>query len=70
MKDRKKILACAAYLEGEYGINGLFIGVPVKLGKGGIEEIIQIKLTAEENAALKKSAAAVQELVDTMKKMA
>jgi malate dehydrogenase len=70
MKDRKKILACAAYLEGEYGINGLFIGVPVKLGKGGIEEIIQIKLTAEEDAALKKSAAAVQDLVDTMKKMA
>ncbi|MDP2838799.1 MAG: hypothetical protein Q8O11_01980 [Syntrophales bacterium] len=70
LKDRKKILACAAYLEGEYGINGLFIGVPVKLGKGGIEEIIQIKLTAEEDAALKKSAAAVQELVDTMKKMA
>ncbi len=70
MKDRKKILACAAYLEGEYGINGLFIGVPVKLGKGGIEEIIQIKLTAEEDAALKKSAAAVQELVDAMKKMA
>ena len=70
MKDRKKILACAAYLEGEYGINGLFIGVPVKLGKGGIEEIIQIKLTAEEDAALKKSAAAVRELVDTMKKMA
>ena len=56
MKDRKKILACAAYLEGEYGINGLFIGVPVKLGKGGIEEIIQIKLTAEEDAALEKSA--------------
>ena len=70
LKDRKKILPCAAYLEGEYGINGLFIGVPVKLGKGGIEEIIQIKLTAEEDAALKKSAAAVQDLVDAMKKMA
>ena len=70
LKDRKKILACAAYLEGEYGIKGLFIGVPVKLGKGGIEEVIQIKLTAEEDAALKKSAAAVQELVNAMKKMA
>ncbi|HEV2245627.1 MAG TPA: malate dehydrogenase [Terriglobia bacterium] len=61
--DRKKILPCAAYLEGEYGINGLFVGVPVKLGKNGIEEIIQIKLTAEEQAALEKSADAVKELV-------
>jgi malate dehydrogenase len=69
LKDKKKILPCAAYLEGEYGINGLFVGVPVKLGTGGIEEIIQIKLTEEESAALKKSAAAVQELVDAMKKM-
>jgi malate dehydrogenase len=69
LKDRKKILACAACLSGEYGIDGLFIGVPVKLGKGGIEQIIQIKLTAEEDAALKKSAAAVRELVEAMKKM-
>ena len=61
--DRKKILPCAAYLEGEYGINGLYVGVPVKLGKNGIEEIIQIKLTAEEQAALQKSADAVKELV-------
>jgi len=61
--DRKKILPCAAYLEGEYGINGLFVGVPVKLGTKGIEEIIQIKLTAEEQAALEKSADAVKELV-------
>jgi malate dehydrogenase len=61
--DRKKILPCAAYLEGEYGINGLYVGVPVKLGKNGIEEIIQIKLTAEEQAALQKSASAVEELV-------
>ena len=70
LKDRKKILPCAALLEGEYGIKGLFIGVPVKLGKGGIEEIIQIKMTAEEEAGLKKSAAAVQELVNAMKTMA
>ncbi len=63
LKDKKKILPCAAYLEGEYGINDLFIGVPVKLGSNGIEEIIQIKLTDEENAALRKSADAVQELV-------
>ena len=63
LKDKKKILPCAAYLEGEYGINDLFIGVPVKLGSNGIEEIIQITLTDEENAALQKSADAVKELV-------
>src|SRR5208337_4874234 len=62
--DRKKILPCAAYLEGEYGIKGLFVGVPVKLGARGIEEIVQIKLTPEEQAALEKSAAAVKELVE------
>jgi malate dehydrogenase len=61
--DRKKILPCAAYLEGEYGINGLFVGVPVKLGARGIEQIIEITLTPEEQAALKKSADAVKELV-------
>jgi len=63
LKDKKKILPCAAYLEGEYGINDLFIGVPVKLGSNGIEEIVQIKLTDKENAALQKSADAVKELV-------
>ena len=61
--DRKKILPCAAYLEGEYGIKGLFVGVPVKLGAKGIEQIVEIKLTAEEKAALEKSAASVKELV-------
>jgi malate dehydrogenase len=61
--DRKKILPCAAYLEGEYGIHGLFVGVPVKLGARGIEQIIEIKLTPEEQAALERSANAVQELV-------
>jgi malate dehydrogenase len=65
--DRKRILPCAAYLEGEYGIQGLFVGVPVKLGARGIEQIIEIKLTPEENAALQKSAAAVKELVDIIK---
>jgi len=65
--DRKRILPCAAYLEGEYGINGLFVGVPVKLGAKGIEQIIEIKLTEEEKAALQKSAAAVKELVDIVK---
>ena len=69
LKDKKKILPCAAYLEGEYGINGLFIGVPVKLGASGIEEVIQIKLTKEEEAALNKSADAVKELVESMKQL-
>jgi malate dehydrogenase len=63
LKDKKKILPCAAYLEGEYGINGLFVGVPCKLGAKGLEKIIEIKLTPEEQAALKKSAGAVEELV-------
>jgi len=67
LKDKKKILPCAAYLEGEYGVNGLFVGVPIKLGAKGVEEIIQINLTTEERAALQKSAAAVQELVDKLK---
>ena len=62
--DRKKILPCAALLSGQYGINDLFIGVPVKLGAEGIEEIIELNLSAEESAALKNSADAVQKLVD------
>ena len=64
LKDKKKILPCAAYLEGEYGINGLYMGVPVKLGSSGIEQIVEISLTNEERAALQKSAASVQELVE------
>jgi len=67
LKDKKKILPCAAYLEGEFGIHGLFVGVPVKLGARGIEQIVQIKLQPDEQAALNKSAAAVQELVDVLK---
>ncbi len=63
LKDKKKVLPCAALLEGEYGIKGLFVGVPVKLGSKGIEKIYEIKLTGEEKAALAKSAAAVEELV-------
>jgi malate dehydrogenase len=62
LKDKKKILPCAAYLEGEYGIRGYYIGVPCKLGSRGLEQIIEIKLTPEEDAALKKSAEAVREL--------
>ena len=63
LKDKKKILPCAAYLEGEYGIHGLFVGVPCKLGSRGIEDVIQIRLTPDEQAALEKSAGAVKELV-------
>jgi len=69
LKDKKKILPCAAYLEGEYGLNGLFIGVPVKLGAGGIEEIIEIQLTDDEKTALQTSADAVAELKDVLKKL-
>jgi len=67
LKDKKKILPCAAYCDGEYGVKGLYVGVPVKLGRAGVEEILQITLTAEEQAALNKSAAAVKELVELMK---
>jgi malate dehydrogenase len=66
LKDKKKVLPCAAYLEGEYGINGLFVGVPVKLGANGIEKIYQVKLLPEEQAKLDKSAASVKELVDVL----
>jgi malate dehydrogenase len=69
LKDKKKILPCAALLQGEYGIENLFIGVPVKLGAAGIEEVIQIKLTEDEQAALNRSAAAVQELKEALKKL-
>jgi len=65
--DKKQILPCAAYLDGEYGVKGVFVGVPAKLGKNGMEQIIEVKLTAEEEAALKKSADAVRELIDIMK---
>jgi malate dehydrogenase len=69
IKDKKKILPCVAYLEGEYGIKDLFIGVPVKLGAGGAEEIIEIRLTPEESDGLKNSAQAVQGLVDDLKRL-
>jgi malate dehydrogenase len=69
LKDKKKILPCAALLQGEYGINDLFIGVPVKLGASGAEEIIEIQLTDEEQAALQKSADSVQELKEVLKKL-
>ena len=69
MQDSKKILPCAALCKGEYGVNGLFVGVPVKLGRRGVEEVVTLALTADEQAALDRSAAVVKEhcdLVDTM----
>jgi malate dehydrogenase len=69
LKDKKKILPCAAMLSGEYGINDLYIGVPVKLGKDGVEEIIEIKLTDEESKALNNSADAVRALVEDLKRL-
>jgi malate dehydrogenase len=65
--DKKKILPCAAYLEGEYGIKGLYFGVPVKLGANGVEEIIEIDLTEEDKAAIKKSETAVRAVVNILK---
>lgn len=67
LKDKKKVLPCAALLEGEYGLNGIFFGVPVKLGAGGIEKIYEVNLTGEEKAAMAKSAASVREMVDLLK---
>ena len=67
LKDKKKIMPCSIFLQGEYGVQDLFVGVPVKLGARGVEQIIQITLTSEEDAALKKSAAAVKELTDVIK---
>ena len=69
LKDKKKILPCVTYLQGEYGIQNLFIGVPVKLGSAGVEEIVEIKLTDKENEALQRSAQAVQGLVDDLKRL-
>ena len=70
LKDKKKVLPCAALLEGEYGYNGLFVGVPVKLGARGIEKIFEVKLESDERAQLDKSAAAVRELVDVLNQKA
>jgi malate dehydrogenase len=66
LKDKKKIVPCSVFLQGEYGIHDLFVGVPVKLGAKGVEQIIEIELTPEEDAALKKSAASVKELTDVI----
>ena len=66
--DKKRVLPACTYLEGEFGINGLCVGVPVKLGAGGMEQVMEINLTPEEKTALQGSAASVQELVDVMNK--
>jgi malate dehydrogenase len=70
LKDQKKVVPCAVLLTGEYGIDDLFVGVPVKLGAGGVEKIYEVKLTAEEQAELNKSAASVKELIDVLKQKA
>jgi len=67
LRDKKKILPCAAYLQGEYGMQNVYLGVPVKLGAAGVEQIVEIALTAEESAALTKSAEAVRELFGILK---
>ena len=66
MLDEKRVLPCTAYLEGEYGIDGLYMGVPVKLGAGGIEEIVELDLTDDERAALEASAEAVRDVVGVL----
>ncbi len=70
LKDKKKVLPCAVLLEGEYGYHGLYVGVPVKLGAGGIEKIYEVALTADEKAQLDKSAASVKELIEVLKQKA
>jgi malate dehydrogenase len=67
LKDKHKVLPCCCFLEGEFGIRDLYVGVPAQLGQKGVEKIWEIKLTEAESAALKKSAAAVKELVDILK---
>jgi len=69
LKDKKRVLPCAAYLTGQYGINDLYVGVPVVIGAGGIERIVEIKMNATEKAAFDKSCGAVRELVDAAKKL-
>jgi malate dehydrogenase len=68
MLDEKRVLPCTAYLEGEYGVQGLYMGVPVKLGAGGVEEVVKLKLSTEERRMFRESAAAVREVVGVLKK--
>jgi malate dehydrogenase len=69
LKDKKRVLPCAAYLTGQYGIDGLYVGVPVVIGAGGVEKIVEIELNTTEKAAFDKSCAAVQELIDASRKL-
>ncbi|MGQ0644362.1 MAG: malate dehydrogenase [Elusimicrobiota bacterium] len=69
LKDKKRILPCAAYLEGEYGMRGLYLGVPAKLGAAGVEQVLEIRLSEEERSALEKSAQGVRELIEAMKRL-
>jgi len=69
LRDKKRVLPCAALLEGQYGVRGLYVGVPVVIGAGGVERIVEIELDREEKAAFDKSAAAVQELIEVVKGM-
>ena len=69
LKDQKRLLACAAYLDGEYGHKDLYLGVPIVLGAGGVEKIVSIELSAEEKAMLDKSAAAVREVLEASRKL-
>jgi malate dehydrogenase len=66
MLDEKRVLPCTAYLEGEYGIDGLYMGVPVKLGRGGIEEVVELELSEDEQTMLNESADAVREVVGVL----
>jgi malate dehydrogenase len=65
--DKKRVLPCAAWLEGEYGLSGIYCGVPCKLGKGGVEQILEVNLSDAERAALQKSANAVKETMGVVK---
>jgi malate dehydrogenase len=69
LKDQKRLVACAAYLNGEYGFKDLYMGVPIVIGAGGVEKIVSIELTAEEKAGLEKSAGAVREVLEGSKKL-
>jgi len=66
-RDKKRVLPCAAWLEGEYGLSGMYCGVPCKLGRKGLEEIIEVKLSPEERVALNKSAEAVKQTMEAVK---
>jgi malate dehydrogenase len=70
LKDKKRVIPCAAYLSGQYGVNNTYVGVPVVIGEGGVERIVEINLTNGEKAAFKKSVGAVEALIEAAKKIA